>query len=531
MKSRLAAYLSPLLIFTAWLTLLVTALITRPLMPVDETRYVSVAWEMWVRGDFLVPYLNGEAYSHKPPLLFWLIQLGWWLFGVNDYWPRLVSPLVSLANIGLVAVLARRLWPAQALIAELAPWLLFGGLLWLGFYTLVQFDLLIVFCTLLGMLGMLRAARGLGTGWLLVGLAIGLGLLSKGPVILVHLLPVALLGRWWVERAPLKGWVCWYGGMLSALLLGALIGLAWALPAGQAGGEAYRNAIFWGQTAERMVESFAHQRPFYWYLPWLPVALLPWVMSLPMWQGLRALQLDQGVRLLLAWIVPVVLLLSLVSGKQVKYLLPIFPAFALLMAAAFAQEAQRWQPRRTWAVAWFTLVPTVLFLILALGGFAHRAEWVDHLNPAWGWAFGAWFGLCLLYRYRTVLGFVRSTALATVLVVIGLHISILYVAQPAYDLRVFSQKIARLQAAGHPIANLSKYHGQFHFLGRLQSPLIEVAGTEIMDWARAHPDGYVILHHSNWNGVSSDGADYVQDYRGEDADLALWSAAKLLAAQ
>ena len=51
----------------------------RPLWPVDETRYASVAWEMWLRGDFLVPYVNGEPYSHKPPLLFWLIQLGWGL--------------------------------------------------------------------------------------------------------------------------------------------------------------------------------------------------------------------------------------------------------------------------------------------------------------------------------------------------------------------------------------------------------------------------------------------------------------------
>ena len=59
----------------------------RPLWPVDETRYASVAWEMWLRGDFLVPHINGEPYSHKPPLLFWLIQAGWALFGVNDWWP------------------------------------------------------------------------------------------------------------------------------------------------------------------------------------------------------------------------------------------------------------------------------------------------------------------------------------------------------------------------------------------------------------------------------------------------------------
>ncbi|VAW80265.1 Polymyxin resistance protein ArnT, undecaprenyl phosphate-alpha-L-Ara4N transferase; Melittin resistance protein PqaB, partial [hydrothermal vent metagenome] len=56
---------------TGWPLLIATAVLLgalqlwlRPLLPVDETRYLSVAWEMWWRGDFLVPYLNGEAYHH-----------------------------------------------------------------------------------------------------------------------------------------------------------------------------------------------------------------------------------------------------------------------------------------------------------------------------------------------------------------------------------------------------------------------------------------------------------------------------------
>ena len=53
-----------------WLLLILTSLVTRGFLPVDETRYVSVAWEMWLRHDFLVPHLNGAVYSHKPPLLF-----------------------------------------------------------------------------------------------------------------------------------------------------------------------------------------------------------------------------------------------------------------------------------------------------------------------------------------------------------------------------------------------------------------------------------------------------------------------------
>ena len=92
----------------------------RPVLPVDETRYLTVAWEMWLRGDFLVPYINGEPYSHKPPLLFWLIHLGWAVFGVNDWWPRLVAPLRRQeqeshgpSRAGQIEAAHRRLGPSK----------------------------------------------------------------------------------------------------------------------------------------------------------------------------------------------------------------------------------------------------------------------------------------------------------------------------------------------------------------------------------------------------------------------------------
>ncbi|APE30291.1 hypothetical protein BOX17_04590 [Halomonas aestuarii] len=92
-----------------------------PLMPIDETRYLSVAWEMWQHQSFLVPLLNGEAYSHKPPLLFWLIQLGWWLFGASDWVARLVIPTEGLAGFWLVADIVRQLDPDARREACWAP--------------------------------------------------------------------------------------------------------------------------------------------------------------------------------------------------------------------------------------------------------------------------------------------------------------------------------------------------------------------------------------------------------------------------
>ncbi|MGB0954568.1 MAG: glycosyltransferase family 39 protein, partial [Panacagrimonas sp.] len=82
-------------------------------------------------------------------------------------------------------------------------------------------------------------------------LAIGCGILTKGPVVLLYLIPAALF----LPQAKR----C----ILFAVPLGAAIALTWALPAAQAGGESYANAILWGQTAGRVHDSFSHARPFW----------------------------------------------------------------------------------------------------------------------------------------------------------------------------------------------------------------------------------------------------------------------------
>ncbi len=182
-----------LLLAAAWLAVIVSALLTRPLLPVDETRYAAVAWEMWARGEFLVPWLNGEPYSHKPPLFFWLIHAGWWLTGVNEWVVRLLPSLLALLTLLLGTRLATQLWPGDRQAQAAVPWVLTGSVLFTAFASWVQIDLLLVLCTLLAMSGLLDASRGRRAGWLLTATGIGLGVLAKGPVILLHVLPVALL--------------------------------------------------------------------------------------------------------------------------------------------------------------------------------------------------------------------------------------------------------------------------------------------------------------------------------------------------
>ncbi len=507
-----------------WLAVLVTALLTRPLLPVDETRYLAVAWEMWQRGDFLVPYLNGEPYAHKPPLLFWLIQAGWALFGVSETWGRLVAPLVSLASLCLAAALARALWP-EARAALAVPWLLFGTLVWTVFFTLTQFDMLLVFCVLLGALGLWQAAGGQGRGWLWLTLALGLGLLAKGPVILLHLLPLALAAPLWAGR-PARGWAGWYGRVGLALAGGAAMVLAWAIPAAIAGGPEYREAIFWGQTAHRVVDSFAHRQPFWWYLPVFPLMLLPWLA----WPRLWAPVLDPAqrgtrpVRFLLTWLVLVLAGFSLVSGKQVKYLLPLLPAALLLAGLGWSRLPAR--PARAWPALLLLLATGMALLLLPRLG---HAPWMAAVDGRWG-AIALALAVPLAFLPLGSWGRLRAVTAASALALVLLHLAVVRAAAPAYDLAPLARELARLQAAGVPLAHVGKYHGQFHFLGRLTRPIAEVPEWEALDWARAHPEGYLVLQFSHWQGARPARLAWLQDYRGDADDLALVAAGELLAA-
>jgi 4-amino-4-deoxy-L-arabinose transferase-like glycosyltransferase len=509
-----------------WLSLLLVTLLGRPLLPVDETRYVAVAWEMWQRGEFLVPFLNGEPYSHKPPLFFWLIQAGWWLFGINDWWPHCVGACASLAVLFLTAGLARRLWPADSMTARLVPWVLFSGIFWTAFYSWVQIDMLLVLACVLGMTGITNAAHGKTGGWLLTGVAIGVGVLAKGPVVLVFVLPPALLGPLWIEPRLQRPWLSWYAGVAISVFIGACIGLGWALPAVQAGGAVYREALLWGQTVDRLVYSFAHAHPWWWYLPWLPLLLVPWLLLPWCWPRVVAAVRtpDAGVRLCLCWLLPALVILSLVSAKQAKYLLPLLPAAALVLARAASGLSGQSLTQRPWLLA------AALFLAGgALAGvpfYPGVAPWMAGMHPAWGAAIMIIAVVLVRLRPLRAADYPPLMALFTTIVLGLFQAGVFRAGVPAYDVRPVSRLVASAQAAGQPVANLGTYHGQFHFYGRLARPVIPLPEGEAVAWGRDHPDGLLVAYYGRARMAHPD-AVYTQPYRG--GSLAVWAGASVAA--
>lgn len=491
--------------------LTVVALATRPMTPIDETRYISVAWEMWLRDEYLVLFKNGDPYSHKPPLMFWLYNLGWWFFGVNEWWPRLVSPLFSLGGLFLTLSIARRLWPNEMSVGRNALWILASSLLWMIFSTSAMFDVMLAFFVLLGMRGLLIAANeSMKRGFVWLAVAIGFGVLAKGPVILLHVLPVAVLAPWW---QPGLNWKRWYGAIFLAVLGGAAIALAWAIPAAIHGGEEYRNAIFWGQTANRMVDSFAHRRPFWWYLPLLPVLLFPWFVWPGLWQkfaGLRQQGLDIGLRFCLAWMIPVFVAFSFISGKQIHYLVPLFPAFAL-MAGRVLLNTERAGFRMPALVALFAGAAMTYVAFYGLPG-----------KPGEIWQSFPWWPGVLLAAVSIWMATMPQRWLTSMAVLGAGFLGLLQIFLSAavgssYDVHPMAAEIRKLQDKGVVVANAGKYHAQYQFAGRLLRPLEQLDATNANRWLSDHPDGAVVIYVSRGKGPAE--FLFSQPYRGETALL------------
>jgi len=489
-----------------WSALTLAVIAVRPMTPVDETRYATVAWEMYLSGDLLSLHLNGALYGHKPPLMFWLIDLGWQVFGVNEWWPRLLSGLFGLGALVLLDRLARRVAPGREDIGAMALLVTTGSLYWMVFTGAVMFDLMLAFFVLLGVLGIAQAGAGGGRrAWFIVGAAIGLGILTKGPVALLHLLPLALLGPWWLAApsepatASPRRWGPWYRGVGLAVLVGAAIALAWAVPTALAGGGEFGREIFWSQSVDRMVATQHHLRPFWFYLATAPVLLLPWLFFPAVWRGFAALVRAERtlvVRFALAWAVPVFIGFSLFKGKQIQYLLPVVPAFALLAASGIARlkQTRRWE-----LVVVAAVFAALAIALLALSRQPRVAHLVDPTDQPLVWLtaivlFGAAAAVAA-GPLRDRLSSVATIAVAAVALVLGGYAGVGRAIFDGYDITPVSRYLAQAQQQGRPIAHFAKYHGQYQFVGRLQRPLeVIMAPESLLAWAESHPEAAVVVY-------------------------------------
>jgi 4-amino-4-deoxy-L-arabinose transferase-like glycosyltransferase len=360
-------------------------------------------------------------------------------------------------------------------------------------------------------------------------------------VILVYTLPPALLMPWWAR--PFPGLIRWIGGLVLALALGTAIGLAWAVPAGLGWGiphgievtEAYRQAIWWGQTAGRLSESFAHARSFWWYLPLLPILLFPWLLWPRALRGLAALwrTADPGLRLCVSWGLPTLVILSFISGKQPHYLLPMFPAFALAVAATLPFPEPGEDRDLLLPAAMVAALGVVLLLIVGW-------IWIDpegalaalHL-PSWGQNLPLLLGGTVLAAGAAVIRWRTGSAHRSVVTLSGMTLAVvalihIFAVAPvgfAYNLQPTATYIKEAVREGRAITIVGKYHGQLHFLGRLDREVFLVMPLPAaVEWGETAVRGRIVMVSKElppeWMG-----REHWQMYRGRY--MTVWRGATL----
>ncbi|GIW72580.1 MAG: hypothetical protein KatS3mg102_2122 [Planctomycetota bacterium] len=372
------------------------ALVSRGPWNPDEPRYCEVAREMAVTGEVLVPHLNGEVYGEKPPLFFALAAAAGRATGSYVLGGRLVSLLAVMLVCAVLVALGRTLF-GEARTGLLAAALYATSLLPLLDGQRAALDPLLAALVLVAVWALLEVRRR-GCLWVRLGLA-GLGgialggaVLTKGPVgVLAAVLGVLALG--WAGAG-----VAWLA-LGGALALAAGIGLGWLWAAAQHAGAWYWDRMLWEQTAGRAVESWSHRQPVYYYLLQLPWGAAPWIALLP--AAVVALggrgpasggasgagapgepsPAGAGRRAawgLFLWAAAGLLIMSAVSGKRASYLLPYYPALALVLAWAVragALACPRWWGRGMLAllVAAVGIAGAALLVLPGLHALLHES--------------------------------------------------------------------------------------------------------------------------------------------------------------
>jgi len=319
----------------------------------DEPRYAWIARNMAETGDWVTPRLYGKPWFEKPVLYYWGAALSFKLFGVSEVTARLPSALSALLATLAMAWLALRIYGHQT-----ARWLLLllpATVGMIGFSHAAATDM--PFAAMLA-IAMVCVAAILGltqnqctpilprTPWLallLFGFFLGLAVLAKGPAAI--LLSGGAVFLWALATKRWRdAFRCLHPIAVASF---GLTALPWYILCSRRNPDFFRVFIIEHNFKRYFTPEFQHIQPFWFYIPILLIAFIPWTPLL-LWSGFRGLvgwqqsrQLSAFVIFLLSWAGFCVLLFSTSQSKLPGYILPALPPMALILATSYLREAIR----------------------------------------------------------------------------------------------------------------------------------------------------------------------------------------------
>lgn len=331
----------------------------RDLVPTDEGRYAEIPREMIVSGDWVTPRLDGFKYFEKPPLQYWATAAAYEAFGVGQWQARLWTGLTGLLAILFTGWTGARLFGRRA--GLFAAGVLASTLYWNGLGHINTLDMgtaatmsasLFAFLLAQRPQASPRATRGwMWACWALMGLAV----LSKG--LIGILLPGAVLVLYTLIFRDWRLWTRLW--IVTGLVIFLLIAAPWFVWVQLRNPEFFHYFFIYQQFTRFLTSELQRPGPWWYFIPIVLLGIVPWLGSLfpamasavtrqpltatqPFGAAPRRLRAHA---LLLLWAVFIFAFFSISKSKLPSYVLPIFPALALLIGD-YLDKAPRGALRR-----------------------------------------------------------------------------------------------------------------------------------------------------------------------------------------
>jgi len=314
-----------------------------PFYTKGEPREATVVWEIYTTGEWVLPLRNGHIIPSKPPLFHWLGTLAALFWGgLNELTIRLPSAGLAILGVLLTYSTGVALWGVEA--GLVAAVVLATSFEWSRAATTARVDMTLTVFMVTAFLFFLFLYRRHQVGWgnaLTFYLLLGLATLAKGPVgVILPGLTIILFLTFQRDVKFLRQLHVVIGGVLVALIAGSWYGLAlW-----KGGQDFFTKQILKENVLRFFTSDAGHEHPLYYFVPNLFLGMAPWSLFFPplavfLYQRRRTWA-EEGFLYFLVWSATIFFFYSVAKSKRSVYILPLYPAVALLLGAWW-QELRR----------------------------------------------------------------------------------------------------------------------------------------------------------------------------------------------
>ena len=339
-----------------------------PFYTKGEPREATVVWEIYATGEWILPLRNGHIIPSKPPLFHWLGTLASYACGgVSEFTIRFPSALLATVGVLLTYSTGVALWGVEA--GAVAAVVLATSFEWSRAATTARVDMTLTVCMVSAFLFFLFLYRRGTVGWrdaFCFYVLLGFATLAKGPVGAV--LPGLAIVIFLAVRKHLvflRQLHVIAGGLIVLLIAGSWYALAlW-----QGGYDFFTKQIMKENVLRFFTSDAGHEHPFYYFLPNLFLGMAPWSFFFPplivFLYRRRRVWAEKQYLYLVVWIATTFLFYSVAKSKRSVYILPLYPAVALLLGAWW-QDLRRGSAEMS--TTFFRLIQASGYLCLLLAG-------------------------------------------------------------------------------------------------------------------------------------------------------------------